>query len=487
VTLVDVAPATDTGTDRRRFTAACAVGATLSAIVYTWMLNHGTFNFFRLQLYGAVFDSQAHSLWHGRWDIPPDALGFDAFVVHGRSYTYLGPFPAILRMPVVALTSNYDGRLTQVSMLLGFAVAMVFASTLSWRIRRLVRSDAPVTRLEVAAVAVDTFVLGAGSAIFYLASTPLVFHEAELWGAALTIAALDRILEFILRPRRVNLAWAGLATTLACLARGSTGAGAVVALGIVLLAQLVVVVAPRFQGAVRVLGLRAAAERGHPVQTTVAVVTPIALFAYTNWVKFGTFFSVPWTKQLWSTVSPDRRRMLDANHVTLFGVKFVFSNVVQYVRPDALRTTLTAPYVTFPPKPSAFGNVIYDARDWTSSVPSSMPLFVVLGIIGFVAIWRTLPELRVLVIGAFVAVVPTLLIGYLSNRYLADFMPLLVVCSLAGLHVLLRNATNVSTTRLKAGAVVFVVLAAVSVWVNFGLAYAYQREFAPFIPTSAGP
>jgi hypothetical protein len=60
---------------------------------------------------------------------PAHVIGFDGFVVHGRS-TYLGPFPAILRMPVVALTSNYDGRLTQVSMLLGFVVAMVFASTL---------------------------------------------------------------------------------------------------------------------------------------------------------------------------------------------------------------------------------------------------------------------------------------------------------------------------------------------------------------------
>jgi hypothetical protein len=378
-------------------------------------------------------------------------------------------------------------------MALAFVVAMVAASSLSWRIRRLVRGTAPVTTLELVAVALYTFVLGAGSAFMFLASRAIVYHEPEIWGAALSIAAFDRVLEYLLRPSGRKLFLAGLLTTFACLARFSVGLGAAAALGAVLVGQAVLVRAHRKRlvddveasspnrlvRLVRWLGVEPPASLRRVAATGVAFVSPIVLYAYTNWARFGTLFTVPFSKQVFSSLYPTRRAMLRANGGSLFGIKFVPSTLLQYVRPDALRAQLHFPFVTFPPRAVVVGNVILDARDLTSSVPASMPLFTVLGAVGVVTVVRRIPALRIPLLAALVGVVPTLTIGYVANRYLADFMPFLVLASLAGLHVVLREVPSLPPQRRKAICVAFVVLAGLSVVANFGLAYVYQRNFSP--------
>ena len=54
--------------------------------------------------------------------VPPGSLGIEAFHVDGREYMYFGPFPALLRIPVLWTTAEFDGRLTVVSMLLAYVV-----------------------------------------------------------------------------------------------------------------------------------------------------------------------------------------------------------------------------------------------------------------------------------------------------------------------------------------------------------------------------
>lgn len=456
---------------RRRYAGACLLGAGCAAVLFTWMLNEGRFDFLQPQFLGRVFDDQAHGLLHGHWNVSSQDLSIEAFVVHGRAYTYMGPWPAILRMPVALVTSRFDGRLGQSSMLLAFAVAMAFASALSWRIRRLVRGSVQVTAIEFSAVAVYTFVLGAGSAIMFLSSRAFLYHEPELWGAAWTIAALDRVLAFTIRPTTRNLVLAALLATLAILTRGSVGLGAVVALGLVCIAQ----VSGRSLRALGVPKLSAPQIAG----TGAASIIPVVAYTSVNYVKFGTLFSVPFSNQVFTAFSPARRVMLKANGGSLFGLKFVPTTLLQYVRPDALRLQASFPYFAFPPRGPLFGHVLFDARDVASSVPASMPLFTILAVVGFVAIFRSWPALRVPVLGAMAGIAPTLAIAYIANRYLADFMPFLVLTSLAGLHVALRWLDGSSRTRIRKAGAAFLVLAAASVVINVGLADVYQRSWNP--------
>jgi hypothetical protein len=94
----------------------------------------------------------------------------DGYVVHGKVYEYFGPLPAILRLPIAGATRALDGRLGQLSMLCGYAVALGFAIRLACRLRPLVRGSAPVTRGEQALFATFTFLVGTGTVPMFLAS-----------------------------------------------------------------------------------------------------------------------------------------------------------------------------------------------------------------------------------------------------------------------------------------------------------------------------
>jgi hypothetical protein len=198
-----------------------------------------------------------------------------------------------------------------------------------------------------------------------------------------------------------------------------------------------------------------------------------------NYAKFGTMFSVPYSKQVYTAFSADRRAMLQANGGSVFGLKFVPTTLLQYARPDALRMQSSFPFVTFPSRGPLIGHVVFDVRDIATSVPASMPLYTLLAVIGLIAIVRNVSRLRVIAVGAAAGIVPVIAIGAIANRYLADFIPLLVVASVGGLHVVLRRAQGTSRTRLRLGATVFLILAAFSVWANYGLADVYQQSWNP--------
>ena len=67
---------------------------------------------------GGFYDLQAHSLLRGRLNVPAAPLLTEAIFLHGKAYMYYGPWPAVLRMPIALFTHQFDGRLTQLSMLL---------------------------------------------------------------------------------------------------------------------------------------------------------------------------------------------------------------------------------------------------------------------------------------------------------------------------------------------------------------------------------
>ena len=156
---------------RRRFRRAALIGGLLAGLVFFWMVNAGQLNPFHAERFGNFYDIQAHSLLDLHWDVPAKQVVFEGFLVDGKTYVYFGPVPALLRLPVVAITDSLDGRLTQVSMLAAFAVGIVFVTRLSWRIRGLVRGNAPVSRLELWAVGGYVFLIATGSVMLFLASS----------------------------------------------------------------------------------------------------------------------------------------------------------------------------------------------------------------------------------------------------------------------------------------------------------------------------
>lgn len=475
----------------RRFASACALGAVAALVVFAWLAMLGRSNLFaRPPFFANFYDIQARSLFRGHWNVPTGSLAFEGIVIHGRTYEYYGPFPALLRMPVLAVTHRFDGRLTEVSMILAFAVAMLGASRLLWRARAMLRGDAPVGRAELALTGAWTFALGVGSALLFPASRMIVYHEAELWGTALALVGFDLVIGVAVSPTATRLALASVVCACALLARPSVGLGPTAMLGILAAgAVLSPLVRRDARGASdRIVG---GIRRGWPI--AVATAVPVVVYALVNHAKFGTWFSVLFDKQLYSRYQPARIAALHANGGSLFNVRYAATTVWAYARPDALRLWHLFPFADFPTRSvQTFFGVRFDTIDRTSSVPATMALLLVFAVVAVVAVTRgrVRPDVALTfgaaTLAAAIAVVPTLVIGFIANRYLIDFVPLVLLPAVVGMQYALRHVDRSWSRRPRRHAAAFLavtLLALFTVWANGAITLTYQRVYGSITPT----
>jgi hypothetical protein len=266
------------------------------------------------------------------------------------------------------------------------------------------------------------------------------------------------------------------------------GIGPPIALGLVAVAVALVRLWPRAHRVTAGLGLVTDGLGWNVVAGLLAAsLVPLVVYALLNEAKFGTLFSVPFDHQAVNALVPERKAILAANGGTLQNFRALPTNLLQYVRPDAVRLDSAWPWVRLPTwQPRVIGDLRYDLLDHTSSVTAAMPLFVVLGIGGLVAAIRagsratmaTARSVTLPFLGAVGAAIPSLTIVYITERYTGDFLPLLVLPALVGLHAFVHWATSATAKRgLVVGA--SVVLGALALWgcvANVSLARDYQLE-----------
>lgn len=470
----EIAPGAPGAADRSRLVRAGAGGAVLAGLLFLAVLLNGSATLLGQDLQSDFYDLQAHSLLAGHWDVSPRALGLEGFHIDGKNYMYFGPVPALLRLPIAAVTHRFDGQLSQLSMLLAFAVAMFFTVRLVVRTRRLVRADEPVSTLECWAVGAFVCVCGA-SVLLFLATRLIVFHEAEIWGVALAIGAFELLVAYLEKPRPLTLMGACAFATAAFLSRATVGVGPVAAIGLLAVAGLT---APTR----RFFAMKENDRRGRG-WLLLALAIPLVLYAYVNYAKFGTWFGLPFDSQFVTLVNAEHRRVLDANGGSLFGLQFLPTNLLQYLRPDAIGFPALWPWVRFPGPATIIGDVQYDRITPTTSVVAAMPLHAVLAIVGFVAALspRRAREtqmriLRAPLIGAAIGTIPVLVFGFMAQRYLGDFVPLLVLLGAIGLHVAMgwcaHRRAHWSRSAVVGG---LALLTVVAIWFSGGLAILFQQ------------
>jgi hypothetical protein len=474
--------------DGRRYGRGFAIGALLAGLIFFWMVTEGSFDVgHRVPFSGNFYDVQAHAILDGHLSMSPKVLGIEGYSHDGKSYMYFGPAPAFLRLPVAAVTDSLDGHTGVVSMCLAYLVLLAALGRLSWRIRRWARGPVEVDDWEELLAGVTAFALGAGSTVIFLGIGPYVYHEAILWGVALAFAAFEAILAWIERPRARVLVLASVFTLLALLSRLAVGIGPAAALALVAVAIAVARGWPRARRATARLGLLTEGLGwGTAGWLATAVVVPLAVYAAFNYAKFGTLFSVPFDHQAVNAILPARKAVLAANGGGLVNVRALPTNVWQYLRPDAVHFESIWPWVRLPThRPIVIGNLKYDLLDYTSSVTVTMPLLLVMAVAGIVTMLRTRARTSVAtpgslslpVVGAACAAVPSLVFVYITERYMADFLPLLVLPALAALHALVGWARSERASRRHVDVVTAVLLALV-VWgcvANVSIARSYQQ------------
>ncbi|MFI5045837.1 MAG: hypothetical protein ACHQIG_02140 [Acidimicrobiia bacterium] len=464
-------------TGARRFGWASLAGSLLSMSVLAWLATRGFAAWFDQPRFGDFYDAQARSLFHGRWDMSTKVLSFERFNIGGHYYTYFGPTPALLRMPILLVTDSLDGRLSRLAMIAACAVTVWAIARLSWLARRTVRGDGPLSRGEAEVAAGVVVVASLGTMLPYLAGWTAVYHEAIVWGAAFALVSYGALIAWTLDSRARDLVLAAAAAALSVLARGSVGFGAIAALGLVALVRGWAALQERRAG--RPLDLRMLGG------LAVAVVVPIVLYGYVNWAKFGAAFGAPpFGKQdLLVSTWPPRRAAMANNGGSLLGLRYAPTILYHYFRPDGVVLDRLFPFVLMRVPTRVFGGNVFEALRQTTSVPAASPLPLLAAAAGgVVAIVRRGARAVWLapVVGTVVGSVGAVSLAFVDERYQGDFIPLLVVPGVLGAWFVVDWLAGRSRALVAAAVAIVVVLGTWSIWANFAAAFVYQRAQTPF-------
>lgn len=411
------------------------------------------------------YDAQARALTHGHLDVPANVAGIEGFEIDGKTQIYFGIGPAIMRLPFSGVSSVFDRRLSVLSELLALSVLGLAAARLLKRAKSLV-TNAP----EGAAWWFGAFAVVAtlGTPLLFFSSRALVYHEAELWGAGAGLAGLDLVIRWWRVPTRRHLIEAVALATFALACRPSSGAGPALALGL--------------------FGLAIAWKRQwkRSLIVLLGAAIPFLGFALVNWLRFRSASDVPFPLQVFSKFNTDRQAALAANNGSLFGLKFVPTNVARYFSPFAFQWDELFPFVTWPAKATVIGSARFDTIDHTGSFPTSAPLLFLFGLVGA---WWTIVRDRTrqwsaIAVAAIVATTSTFTFGYLAHRYLADLVPVFVVLAAPGVWIIARQATTWRRWIRRTVVVAMALLFALGFWNQLGLATS-TRAFS-ILPSESG-
>jgi hypothetical protein len=458
---------------KRRFTVAVVIGLVVVTVPYTWALFdlwNGSLNLLRTAQsngYSSNFyDLQARAMFHGHLWVANGALGGEAFVHAGRQYTYFGLFPSFLRMPVLALTHSVDGRLTALSMLVAWLLTALFTSLLVWRVRHVVRGAAPMGRMEAASYGVLVATIMGGSVLVYLASNPFVFSEDLTWSVALAIGSLFALLGVLERPSWGRVLACGVLILATNLTRATTGYACVIG------AVLAAVWFARGRGEDN--------NRRWSLPILMAGLVPLAVACLISFAKFGIFFGLPTSEQVvFQTFGVGH-----VNNGKYFGFHFLPSTLVAYFQPSGLRLTSVFPFLTLPSGSArSVGGIVLYGGDRTASVPSSMPMLFLASLWGAVSAFRPRPAgrstlLRIVLLAALTAGGTVMIFGWIFDRFIADFLPFLILASAVGMVDVWRRLQGRNRRVCSLVLVLVAAIAAFEIAANVGIATAPQGEWS---------
>jgi hypothetical protein len=450
------------------FAAICTIGF---AYVVTW----GSGQLLYPEIFGNFYDFQAGSLLQGRWDVPEDALGAEAFVFEGRFYGYFGPTPALLRIPFLIFQVGV-GRLSRAFMLADYVACLVAA----YLILRFLYSSARGDGADPApwAVALVTLNVGLGSTIFFVSSRAFTYHEAILCGTAFALWCTYCTLRYAAHPKGRWWVGALLCGTLAVHARPPVGLFALSILGFSALALLLRGrLRPRAAARAPEVVPRPGGGRKHLVVGLLCVGAALS-FNAVSYLKFKSFEGAP-LKYHVQYESAHLDRIEGRN----FHVSNLAYNVEAYLVQPLWQFRPTFPYVLAQGHLGVgHPNARIIVAEPMLGLPFSMPGLFWPAIAGVLGAFVRYPALRrpLLTLGA--AAVPVSMAMFTavatSQRYTADFCPLLI----CGAAYAVLAVEGLRPAWRRAALAAWSVLAAAAILVTLALTLRYQGELVWGVP-----
>lgn len=423
----------------------------ISLCVCFWFATWGEGDLFYPEHLCGFYDAQARSLLAGRLDVPPEAIEFEAFIHDGKTYGYFGIAPALLRVPLVLLFAKMDGRWSRLLMLAGVGVGLVCAY-------RIVLAAGAGQTLAGRKPLIFLFLLmaGIGATPVFIVSRCYVYHEAILWGAVFSLLFADRLLAYLARPRASTLLTAAVFAFMAFHSRATGGAGAVGAMG--LLGVMLAIrmrrrstdpadFSPSMPGPVDRPGL-------HLLVVAFSLIVIIGVYLAVNYGRFGTFDGVPVRYYRMYMTNPVRMKITGGRQ---FHVENFASSFASYFGGRGISFRSEFPWVYMVDRAQVIGSPALDVVEPYASVPWAMPGLFLLALAGawpvLAGSWPAAARLRLPALALLIGGGVVLFTVGITQRYLHDFYPAIVLLSAAGLVRLMRSGAGRSMdSGARAGA-----------------------------------
>jgi hypothetical protein len=470
----DLSALVSANASRRRFVGSAICGIAIVTIPYLWVLFvswNSAPNLYR-NVYqngygGDFYDLQARAMLSGHLYVPKGSLALETWTRGGHDYTYFGLFPSLLRIPIFLFTHQFDGKLTAISLLLAWLLTGLMASLLIWRVRIMLRGDASLGRAESLTLGVLVASIAGGSVLVYLAANPYVYSEDKAWSVALSLGAFFVLLGMLERPSWGRVCSGALFIVATNLTRATEGYACVIG------ALLV--------GTWFLVKRRRSPDRRWWVPMFGVAVFAVVVGSAVNWAKFGTLFGLP----LHDYEAFHALNEKQINRGRYFDLAYLPSTLFAYLQPGGLRFTSLFPFVTLPAGPTrAIGDIVFDSRTRTASVTASMPVLFLLSCVGLVGILRrrateSMNMLRIVLFAAATTTGAVLFYGWIANRYLADFLPFLVLASAIGAITLWYRMEGRSKKARTVVSATVLVLGIFGVFANVALSITPTDSYAP--------
>ncbi len=215
-----------------RINAYYLVLVVIAFIYYIFLIAGHSFRLFEPTELGMSFNSMLEHLLRGQFDIDPHAIRFEGFVRNGKTYSYFGIFPAVLRLPLYAVGNlRYDVTRLYCALAATLGLGFQLASV------AVISDELPKSRLRVitSIVLVLSLMFG-GAQVQFLKSS--IYQETIYWSSALASAFVYCALRGLIRQRAFSTRLTAVMATLAglgLLTRVSTGLGLYVAVVLLLM------------------------------------------------------------------------------------------------------------------------------------------------------------------------------------------------------------------------------------------------------------
>ena len=437
--------------------------AFVCALAFSWVVTGGTFRFISTEVFGSFYDYQAESFLHGHLDVPSAALSAEAFVYAGKVYGYFGPTPALLRLPLTALDLAF-GQLSRTFLLAYYLASLGAVYALLILASRLIRGRPPwPARTDVVLLVASA---GLGTTLFFLGSRAYIYHEAILCGVAFALWSTWCSFRWLAQP--ASRWWLGalVCGTLAVHSRPPVGLFALTLLGCVAATHL-------WQA--RAAGLRTWLR---PICIGLLSIFGVLSFNALSYLKFQSFDGAPLKYHVQYT--PERLTHIEGKNFHPSNFSYNFDSYVW--QPNFIFLPRFPFFYMTGRNPNDYPESKNDLAEPNLALPYAMPAVVFLAIVGGLYGLVFARQLRLPIILLGLSALPMSAALFMaiaiSQRYTADFCPVLLAGAAFGLasaHLLPRRLHRIAFTV----AIVFTVC---SIFITMALTLHYQNELVWGVP-----